>query len=289
MSLGTMLKEARKKAGLTQEAAANALYISRQTLSKWETDLSEPKASELLHCLELYHLPVTALLELRPELSGADVPVEAAEKLEKPLQAAVAPKPRRAKPSRTRSRRRRDPLAYALAAACFAILFLSAALFSDRLLPRPGTPLSPDPVTSIAPIASQDAFIAQVERTLDRDLFGGIYLEDGKVVVAVTCAPGSVNLPPVSPDIQVEIRQVQYSYDEMRTVQDYIADYILDAGPESGLRGVGVRVRENRLVVEYGADTGYNPSRLLWLVEQQFGDVPFLQFEAMDGILVATV
>ena len=289
MSLGTMLKEARKKAGLTQEAAANALYISRQTLSKWETDLSEPKASELLHCLELYHLPVTALLELRPDLTAADPPAAPADQPQKPLQAKVAPRPKRAKPSRTRSKRRRDPLAYALAAACFAVLILSAALFADRVLPRQGTPLSPDTVSAAQPIPSESAFIDQVQRELDRDIFGGVYLEGGKVVVAVTCPPDQVSLPPVSPDIQVELRQVQYAYAEMRTVQNYIEGYIRDAGPESGLRGVGVRVQENRLVVAYGADTGYNPSRLLSLLEKRFGAVPFVQFEEMDGMPVVTV
>lgn len=38
MSLGTSLGQARRKAGLTQEAVAEKLGVSRQTISKWELD-----------------------------------------------------------------------------------------------------------------------------------------------------------------------------------------------------------------------------------------------------------
>lgn len=38
MSLGTSLAQARRKAGLTQEAVAEKLGVSRQTISKWELD-----------------------------------------------------------------------------------------------------------------------------------------------------------------------------------------------------------------------------------------------------------
>lgn len=38
MSLGTSLAQARRKAGLTQEAVAEKLGVSWQTISKWELD-----------------------------------------------------------------------------------------------------------------------------------------------------------------------------------------------------------------------------------------------------------
>ncbi len=38
MSLGSSLYHARKKMGLSQEAVAEKLGVSRQTISKWETD-----------------------------------------------------------------------------------------------------------------------------------------------------------------------------------------------------------------------------------------------------------
>lgn len=38
MSLGSSLFHARKKSGLSQENVAEKLGVSRQTISKWETD-----------------------------------------------------------------------------------------------------------------------------------------------------------------------------------------------------------------------------------------------------------
>ncbi len=40
MSLGNSLFQARKKSGLSQEEVAERLGVSRQTISKWETELS---------------------------------------------------------------------------------------------------------------------------------------------------------------------------------------------------------------------------------------------------------
>ena len=39
MSLGSNLSDARKKKSLSQEAVAEKLGVSRQTISKWETEL----------------------------------------------------------------------------------------------------------------------------------------------------------------------------------------------------------------------------------------------------------
>ena len=38
MNLGTNLYNARKKSGLSQEEVAEKLGVSRQTISKWETE-----------------------------------------------------------------------------------------------------------------------------------------------------------------------------------------------------------------------------------------------------------
>ena len=42
MSLGSSLYHARKKSGLTQENVAEKLGVSRQTISKWETNETLP-------------------------------------------------------------------------------------------------------------------------------------------------------------------------------------------------------------------------------------------------------
>lgn len=41
MDIGQKLKQARAKAGLTQEQAAEALGVARQTVSNWENSLSQ--------------------------------------------------------------------------------------------------------------------------------------------------------------------------------------------------------------------------------------------------------
>ena len=40
MSLGTSLYQARRKSGLSQEEVAEKLGVSRQTVSKWELEVS---------------------------------------------------------------------------------------------------------------------------------------------------------------------------------------------------------------------------------------------------------
>lgn len=40
MNLGNSLFQARKKRGLSQEDVAEKLGVSRQTISKWETEVS---------------------------------------------------------------------------------------------------------------------------------------------------------------------------------------------------------------------------------------------------------
>ena len=42
MSLGSSLSDARRRSGLSQEAVAEKLGVSRQTISKWETDETLP-------------------------------------------------------------------------------------------------------------------------------------------------------------------------------------------------------------------------------------------------------
>lgn len=42
MNLGNNLFEARKKAGLSQDKVAEKLGVTRQTISKWETNETTP-------------------------------------------------------------------------------------------------------------------------------------------------------------------------------------------------------------------------------------------------------
>lgn len=56
MEISEMIKEARIKKGMTQQELANSVYVTRQTISKWELGKSVPgeaSLSLLYQCLEL--------------------------------------------------------------------------------------------------------------------------------------------------------------------------------------------------------------------------------------------
>ena len=63
MSLGNHLFHARKKKGLSQEEVAEKLGISRQTVSKWETDETLPDICQSKKLAVLYGLSLDELVE----------------------------------------------------------------------------------------------------------------------------------------------------------------------------------------------------------------------------------
>ena len=68
MNLGDHLMQARKKAGLSQEAIAEKLGVSRQTISKWETDETVPDIYQSKKLAKLYHLSLHELIEFDVDL-----------------------------------------------------------------------------------------------------------------------------------------------------------------------------------------------------------------------------
>lgn len=62
MRLGESLAQARKKAGLTQEAVAEKLGVSRQTISKWETDETLPDIRQSKKLADLYQVRLDELV-----------------------------------------------------------------------------------------------------------------------------------------------------------------------------------------------------------------------------------
>lgn len=63
MEIGKKLKQARAQAGLTQEQAAEALFVSRQTVSNWETGKSLPDILSVVRCGQLYGVSLDDLLK----------------------------------------------------------------------------------------------------------------------------------------------------------------------------------------------------------------------------------
>lgn len=64
MSIGKKILELRRKLHLSQEQMAKELHVSRQTISKWESNLSLPDMKTILLISELYHVSITELLEI---------------------------------------------------------------------------------------------------------------------------------------------------------------------------------------------------------------------------------
>ena len=62
MGLGSHLSNARKKSGLSQEAVAEKLGVSRQTISKWELDETLPDIRQAKRLALLYHLTLDELI-----------------------------------------------------------------------------------------------------------------------------------------------------------------------------------------------------------------------------------
>ena len=62
-TLGEMLKESRMKCNMTQEFVAEAIGVSRQAVSKWETGSSDPSTANLLALAKLYGVSAEELLK----------------------------------------------------------------------------------------------------------------------------------------------------------------------------------------------------------------------------------
>lgn len=63
MNLGNSLFYARKKSGLSQEDVAEKLGVSRQTVSKWETDETVPDIRQSKKMAVLYNMSLDELID----------------------------------------------------------------------------------------------------------------------------------------------------------------------------------------------------------------------------------
>ena len=62
MSLGENLQFLRKKENITQEQFAERLEVSRQSVSKWESDSAYPEMEKILQMCELFHVSMDDLV-----------------------------------------------------------------------------------------------------------------------------------------------------------------------------------------------------------------------------------
>ena len=63
MEIGQKLKDNRAKSGLTQEAVAEKIGVSRQTISNWENNRSYPDIASILRLSDLYAVSLDELLK----------------------------------------------------------------------------------------------------------------------------------------------------------------------------------------------------------------------------------
>ncbi len=66
MSLGTNIAGLRQRAGMSQDALAERLEVSRQSVSKWETDASVPELEKLVRLTEIFEVSLDELILAKP-------------------------------------------------------------------------------------------------------------------------------------------------------------------------------------------------------------------------------
>lgn len=72
MTLGENLQRLRRAKGLSQDEVARRLYLSRQSVSKWENDQAEPGVENLKALSRLYDVTVDELVGNAPETGTED-------------------------------------------------------------------------------------------------------------------------------------------------------------------------------------------------------------------------
>lgn len=63
MELGKQIKKYRSELSLSQEALAEKIYVSRQTVSNWENDKNYPDINSLLRLSEVFQVSVDILIK----------------------------------------------------------------------------------------------------------------------------------------------------------------------------------------------------------------------------------
>ena len=70
MTLGEKIKDLRKAASITQEGLAEKIGVSRQAVTKWESDVGMPDVENLKIIANLFNITVDELLDYKKEILG---------------------------------------------------------------------------------------------------------------------------------------------------------------------------------------------------------------------------
>ena len=89
MSLGLRIAELRKTRGMSQYALAKAMEVSRQAVSKWETDRSMPNSMILIRLADVLCTDIEYLTTGRVTAKPLPIVVESVETVEKIVEKPV--------------------------------------------------------------------------------------------------------------------------------------------------------------------------------------------------------
>ena len=131
MNTENNLAQARRQRGLSQEEVAEALDVSRQAVSRWETGAAAPTTDNLIRLSQLYGVSLDALIRSEPLPQPEVVPVETAAETE------TLPAPEGA------GKRRLPRWALAGLAALLCLL-VAVTIYLAAIRDRPDEPLSMD-------------------------------------------------------------------------------------------------------------------------------------------------
>ena len=125
------LAQARRQKGLSQWDVAEALDVSRQAVSRWETGAAAPTTDNLIRLSQLYGVSLDALIRSDPLPQPEVVPVETAAETE------TLPAPEGAG-------RRRLPRWALVGLAALLCLLVAVTIYLAAMRDRPDEPLSMD-------------------------------------------------------------------------------------------------------------------------------------------------
>ena len=137
-TLGRRIQSYRKASGLSQEALGEQLQVSRQAVSKWESDSTIPELDSLIAMSSIFHVSVGQLLGVEPadspQKTGDEQAAPSGELTEKEWAAVEAIAVRYVQETTQHNKPRQSPKQRRLAIAAAAVLCLGALWWGHHQL-----------------------------------------------------------------------------------------------------------------------------------------------------------
>jgi len=131
MSLGEKIKSLRQKAGMSQEKLAEAIGVSRQAVTKWESDISSPNTDNLFRLAELFGITPSELLDFESEKSDKGLAVEIKSELAKEIYSLYKTEEAEKLAEKSSFRNKNIKTALLIAAGYLIIYFIGRIIWCD--------------------------------------------------------------------------------------------------------------------------------------------------------------